>query len=1117
MNHRAALVALLVVLAGTASAYHLGDIDEYHCWDTAGKEKPCPDGVALIWDPSETVLEVNKDYNMTAGQHVTQAFIEANNLTDTSPLVPHANFHICRDTIGFCTPFITSACGAPGTFTSTSAAKMGNGTIVQKVTLPAAGRWVALWHIKIGKESIATARFLTAIDEPKCPIGFEEVEPSTDVPDGCRPCPAGFRGTEQRTCEPCKKGYYSPEASQRDADGTVIYAAQCLECDILGPSFYGDLEAQAQCKQCPANSQRSIGTPGVALSECLCRSGFWQTDGLVNGAACEPCQEPGGVCKGGLETGQNQDPFNAAGWWGQKATRGQQTGVFIECYNGAEWCHENFVCDSKHQGRLCMACADDHFSLGGYCLKCRDSDAENWVMTLVLIFIVAFLWVFLNTRAVEKYFSLDITLAFLQLYQLVGFFSIRWPTALSTFHAITNFALFDINFVQPECIGTFSKSAEFAFQLLLNPFVAVVCVGLYYFNAFHASTLFPWYRQALGWKRAVWKLPVTKKQLSNSGDVLIGFFMAFLIETYASLCVKAFESFICEELPDGSGDLLLAWPDITCWEGKHWGHVAGSVLGIAIFVIGVPVWLHHILKTGAKKSILANKEFFTRYGFMYARYHLDYYYWEVTLFMRKVVMAAITVFLRDDGLTQCALAIVFLVLVLAAQAFAQPYRSKSYFYLDCLGLLTVILYALAGVLFQAGFEYDDVAQVVVFVPMGAAIFWTYMQFRSEYVDKKSSLKAIVTLAERLPTALIEFPDAVDENYANMIRNIRAAFDDYDTDHTGELNKEQLFGLMRKFTSVNDDELEGLFKRCDVDGSGQIDRQEFETLVFVELLHLVRLKSARESYVAGRMNVHNSFTKWSAFSEGQNEADATVPSEVNEVEAATPNAMTADAFRRASVGYEEVATHAEENNVADDIIGAQAAADSKRADFKYRTATNKLMSKVNNMMAKRDERNIYGELATTIQSRRLWDWILTQKDMSSLVLFYKMDKILTPHLTDHSMHSAYSNNPLALFHHDLLLQFPFVLDYLVEADDSDVDAFRSLSEKLVRFQYRVKNKRSAGRIANIVHPLDHSALCIWIHSFSRPEERRDLQKLLEDICEHVLDEDDQKRCAKLCFV
>ena len=194
----------------------------------------------MIWEPSTTVLEVDKPYSMAAGQNFTRAFLEANNLTNSEAaglsggyLVPHANFHICKDVIGFCTPFITAACGAPKTFTSTPAVKMGAvGTqydpsnvpevypemIEQEVKLPAAGRWVAIWHIKVGDHSIAIARFLTAIDEPKCPIGFEEID---DVANPCRPCGAGFRGTEQRTCEPCPVGYYSPKASSLNADGTV--------------------------------------------------------------------------------------------------------------------------------------------------------------------------------------------------------------------------------------------------------------------------------------------------------------------------------------------------------------------------------------------------------------------------------------------------------------------------------------------------------------------------------------------------------------------------------------------------------------------------------------------------------------------------------------------------------------------------------------------------------------------------------------------------------------------------------------------------------------------------------------------------------------------------------
>jgi len=769
MKFVCALVALALI-AGPATAYHLGDKDEMHCWGGDGKLTDCPEGVNMIFkngdDAVGTISEGNPQTVVVGvpvpfkvANEFTDAFLAAYNLTEkaaakdaAAPLIPHANFHICKDVIGFCTPFINAACGAPGTFTSTPAIKGFTGPMEQDIVLPNAGTWIAIWHIKVGPHSMAVARFITAIDSDRCEIGWREVlDPLTGQTD-CQACPAGTRGTEDRQCEPCEVGYYSPEASVIEGTGfagagAVYRAAICIECDTLGPTRYTDEVGASVCKTCPENTQRSIGSPGFVINECLCKPGFWQTEGQDNGAACTPCQEPGGVCLGGLSSGKNLAPYNADGWWGQKEAT---TGIFIECFTGPEWCHENYVCDSKHQGRMCVACADNYFSIGGFCIECYDSDAKNYTVTLILIIIVVSLWVLLNTRAVEKYFSLDIVLAFLQIYQLIGYFSIRWPAELGAWHAITNFALFNIDFVQPQCIGDWNKTTEFALQLLLNPIVGVVCTMMYLFNKFHATTIYPWYRQSLGWKKSLFRLPVTKKQLVNNFDVLVGFFCAFLVETYTALCLKAFESFMCEELPDGSGDLLLAWPDITCWESRHYGHVVGSVLAIIVYVIGIPLATYLILKKGADQSIMADKKFFTRYGFMYARYHLDFWYWEMTMYLRKAVIAFLTVFVRSDGVSQCALAIVVLVLCLASQAFQQPYRSKSLFYLDCLGLLTSILYALSGILFTTYFEHTDVAQVAVFIPVVTTIIWAYFQFRDEYIEKASSVKALRALGERIP-------------------------------------------------------------------------------------------------------------------------------------------------------------------------------------------------------------------------------------------------------------------------------------------------------------------------------------------------------------------------------
>ena len=99
---------------------------------------------------------------------------------------------LSQASVGFCSPFIKGGCAAEGTFTSTPSIETypeppefpvydyrAPGS-PHSFSLPQAGVWTAIWHIKHGVYSIAISRILNVVESQKCNIGWEEVPDSAD-------------------------------------------------------------------------------------------------------------------------------------------------------------------------------------------------------------------------------------------------------------------------------------------------------------------------------------------------------------------------------------------------------------------------------------------------------------------------------------------------------------------------------------------------------------------------------------------------------------------------------------------------------------------------------------------------------------------------------------------------------------------------------------------------------------------------------------------------------------------------------------------------------------------------------------------------------------------------
>lgn len=102
--------------------------------------------------------------------------------------------------------------------------------------------------------------------------------------------------------------------------------------------------------------------------------------------------------------------------------------------------------------------------------------------------------------------------------------------------------------------------------------------------------------------------------------------------------------------------------EITCWSGVHkFFSYFVAIPGIIVWGLGIPFFAFTLLSKIRKNlDDITSKE---KLGFLYRGYRKEYYYWEIVIMYRKIILIFISVFVGMFGVMAQAL-IVFMVLIL---------------------------------------------------------------------------------------------------------------------------------------------------------------------------------------------------------------------------------------------------------------------------------------------------------------------------------------------------------------------------------------------------------------------------------------------------------------------
>lgn len=536
----------------------------------------------------------------------------------------------------------------------------------------------------------------TYFDGSGCSACAEGYVSTTSGLTSCRPCEAGTREKDRKTCVPCDSKSYQPST------------------------------AQSSCKACVENSRVVVASGDETIpltptegatnkSACACVEGFYAPQGTDQGEECFPCPE-GAVCRGDGDS-ERIVPVATAGFY----ARASDPEVFLICISneacpggGVEACGEGF------EGDLCADCKPNFFLRAGRCVACDDGNRVAAAVG-ILLFIAAGAAVHRSanldrTRAVIRSTIaagavINATILFLQLFNLFLLIRVRsgaggrsgggwrcsspppraptrrrWPEAVRSLMNSFGAVNVDLSILSLECQWDVGFDTSYRIKCVLPLLYLALYVALGAGQvAFHLATK--------AWGAEV--LAACRRDVFAACNASLAMFSILYISTASVV----FQAYACTQQPDGSLT-MPTYPAMVCGSEEY----HRLVLPIAQFSLVVVVVAYPLVLI-----ITFVARYFTTWEWaavlvsgVSTPYKGTCYWWELVESSRKFVVAVILTFgLALSPGTQIALCSVILVTAIILQVSFRPYKHRTVNALN-LFLFCVLLFVLvvAGMIFN---------------------------------------------------------------------------------------------------------------------------------------------------------------------------------------------------------------------------------------------------------------------------------------------------------------------------------------------------------------------------------------------------------------------------------
>jgi hypothetical protein len=333
--------------------------------------------------------------------------------------------------------------------------------------------------------------------------------------------------------------------------------------------------------------------------------------------------------------------------------------------------------------------------------------------------------------------ALILGLTFFQTSTVVMQFDIQWPISISGFFpGIVFLSLPDLA-LAPECSWSFSYAAKWFFSVT---FPLLLLAGIYIGYCIYVER---------------YPNPQVKRQLADrcvqTGLIIVTIMFVFIT-------AKSMEPLVCTRQADGRS-YMDADPSVECtpFQGAYGLLSLAAAIFFIFWGIGTPVYLWRVLSKAKSQNRMGDINFIQRYGWLYLRYNRDYYWWELVVLARKLLLVLGAMITSYDPLVQSYLALAIMFVFLGWHLHVRPYtcyeclkqrkkRCRHWSANDKLeggmDFITILMLLFAVANERSSGAHQDVIMIIMVVLIGIAIAAISLTLLRAYVQGEKEQRAL---------------------------------------------------------------------------------------------------------------------------------------------------------------------------------------------------------------------------------------------------------------------------------------------------------------------------------------------------------------------------------------
>eukprot|EP00397_Hematodinium_sp_SG-2012_P000010 GEMP01000010.1.p1 GENE.GEMP01000010.1~~GEMP01000010.1.p1 ORF type:complete len:5409 (-),score=949.82 GEMP01000010.1:210-16436(-) len=158
---------------------------------------------------------------------------------------------------------------------------------------------------------------------------------------------------------------------------------------------------------------------------------------------------------------------------------------------------------------------------------------------------------------------------------------------------------------------------------------------------------------------------------------------------------------------------LMSNPDIICWEGKHQLWAIVSITGLVCWTFGMPFLAFVCLKK-KRTQLFSSLKMRRQFGFLYNGFEPQYYYWEMVILLRKVLVSIIATWNFGGDSLRLPLYMLLAAVSLTSHLSILPYDNRGMYLLDRMEakVLSCWLATVSLLILVIMFNFNAVANII---------------------------------------------------------------------------------------------------------------------------------------------------------------------------------------------------------------------------------------------------------------------------------------------------------------------------------------------------------------------------------------------------------------------